>query len=96
MGAKNGQQDFNVGSRGRALATLCVLHVLVVAALAATREDLDAALDHKEDAVRDFKASLESAARDINLYNSTCEMYSACSAEPVSYTHLTLPTKRIV
>ena len=48
--------------------------VLVVAALAATREDLDAALDHKEDAVRDFKASLESAARDINLYNSTCEI----------------------
>ena len=64
MGAKNGQQDFN-GSRGRALAT-CVLHALVVAALAATREDLDAALDHKEVAVRDFKASLESAARDIN------------------------------
>ncbi len=80
MGAKNGQQDFN-GSRGRALAT-CVLHALVVAALAATREDLDADLDHKEDAVRDFKASLESAARDINagtFDNSTCEMYSACS-----------------
>ena len=82
MGAKNGQQDFN-GSRGRVLAT-CVLHVLVVAALAATREALDAALHHKEDAVRDFTASLESAARDINagtFDNSTCEMYSACSAE---------------
>ena len=86
MGAKNGQQkDVNGGGwRGRCALATCVLHVLVVAALAATREDLDAALDHKEDAVRDFKASLESAARDINtgtFDNSTCEMYSACSAE---------------
>ena len=87
MGAKNGQQKKDVngrGWRGRCALATCVLHVLVVAALAATREDLDAALDHKEDAVRDFKASLESAARDINtgtFDNSTCEMYSACSAE---------------
>ena len=51
---------------------------------AQTAAALDEALDHKEDAVLEFKLALEAATLGISsgtLSNTTCEVYSACSAE---------------
>ena len=51
---------------------------------AQTAAALDAALDHKEDALLEFKLALEAATIGISngtLSNATCEVYSACSAE---------------
>ena len=63
---------------------LALLQCLVGTTSAQTSADLDAALNHKQDAVEQLKLSLETAARDINagtFDNSTCEIYSSCSAE---------------
>ena len=60
------------------------LYIFAGTASAATQADLNAALDHKQDALDEFKLSLETAAVDINtgtFDNSTCEIYSSCSAE---------------
>ena len=54
---------------------------------AQTAAALDAALDHKEDALLEFKLALEAATIGISngtLSNATCEVYSACSAELAS------------
>ncbi|CAL6389676.1 unnamed protein product [Bathycoccus prasinos] len=42
------------------------LYIFVGNASAATQADLNAALDHKQDALNEFKLSLETAAVDIN------------------------------
>jgi hypothetical protein len=58
--------------------------ILAGTASAQTQADLNTALDHKQDAVNDFKLSLEAAAVGISdgtLDNSTCDIYSSCSAE---------------
>jgi Mg-chelatase subunit ChlD len=72
----------------RARAALLVLVALGILffspAHAQTAATLDAALDHKEDAVLDFKLALEAARLGISngtLSNATCEVYSSCSAE---------------
>jgi len=67
-----------------ALALVALTCFLAGTASAATQADLNAALDHKQDALDEFKLSLETAAVDINtgtFDNSTCEIYSSCSAE---------------
>ena len=54
---------------------------------AQTAAALDAALDHKEDALLEFKLALEAARIGISngtLSNATCDVYSACSAELAS------------
>jgi len=68
-----------------ALLVLVALGILFFSpAHAQTAATLDAALDHKEDAVLDFKLALEAARLGISngtLSNATCEVYSSCSAE---------------
>ncbi|CAL6352437.1 unnamed protein product [Bathycoccus prasinos] len=74
------------GTRGKKvrLSLALALYIFAGTASAATQADLNAALDHKQDALYEFKLSLETAAVDINtgtFDNSTCEIYSSCSAE---------------
>ena len=66
------------------VALVALTCFLAGTASAQTQADLSAALDHKQDAVNEFKLSLEAAATGISngtLDNSTCDVYSSCSAE---------------
>ena len=42
------------------------------------------------------KNTAEILTKNVALFGVSCIMYMVCGYAPVSYTHLTLPTKRIV
>ena len=74
----------------RCSALVPLIFSCVSSAHAQTAATLDAALDHKEDAVLEFKLALEAARIGISartLSNATCDVYSACSAELATFCH---------
>ena len=73
--------------RAALLILVPLIFSCVSPAHAQTAATLDAALNHKEDAVLEFKLALEAARIGISngtLSNATCDVYSACSAELAS------------